>query len=151
MISGGMVAGNRSIRINNDGDDNNNKHNTITHGQTQPTSPGSNGNSPSDQSSPNESNGIKRKRSKNKEQPARGRKSSSSGLIAYVCAIEGCNKKYGSKKEVDRHLYESRAHMETYKPKYFCEEKRCEKFNEAFTRKDNLTRHIKAMHGEFSS
>ena len=71
MISGGMVAGNRSIRINNDGDDNNNKHNTITHGQTQPTSPGSNGNSPSDQSSPNESNGIKRKRSKNKEQPAR--------------------------------------------------------------------------------
>jgi uncharacterized Zn-finger protein len=83
-------------------------------------------------------------------QNCRGRKPSSSGLFVYTCTVDGCNKQFGSKKEVERHLYESLAHEETYKPKYFCEERRCEKYNESFTRKDNLRRHIKDMHGDLS-
>ncbi|KAK6828652.1 hypothetical protein PG990_010282 [Apiospora arundinis] len=125
-------------------------NNTRADNTPQPTSSGSYGNSPSDQSSPNENSGAKRKRSENKERSTKGRKPSSSGLFVYTCTVDGCNKQFGSKKEVERHLYESLAHEETYKPKYFCEERRCEKYNESFTRKDNLRRHIKDMHGDLS-
>ncbi|KAK8042653.1 hypothetical protein PG994_013136 [Apiospora phragmitis] len=125
-----------------------NNADSTTNDTAHPTSSGSSYDTPSDQSSPNENSGSKRKRLGNKENSATGRKPSSSGFIGYTCRVDGCNTTFASKKEVERHQYESLAHEQTYRPKYFCEESRCEKYKEPFTRKDNLRRHIKDMHGD---
>ncbi|KAK8051343.1 hypothetical protein PG993_002728 [Apiospora rasikravindrae] len=135
----GVTAGAGSIHIYN------NENET---GTAHPTSAGSYCDSPSDQSSQNENGRTKRKRSEDKEKSSQDRKPSSSGFIGYTCRIDGCNKEFASKKEVERHQYESLAHEQTYKPKYSCEERRCKKYKEPFTRKDNLRRHIKDMHGD---
>lgn len=80
----------------------------------------------------------------------RGRKPSYSAHIKYLCTVDGCNKTFGSKKECERHQTESRAHPEMCTEKYVCEEERCPQYGDVFTRKDNLGRHNKAKHGDYS-